>query len=119
MAMNPPPSRGEIWSIRFDPSVGAEIRKLRPAVVISIDSAGRLPLKVVVPVTDWKPNYHSYFWMVHLPPDPSNGLSKESGADVFQIKSLSLDRFVARMGVVTESQLDRMADAIAVCVGSP
>lgn len=36
------PGRGEVWDIRFDPSVGAEMRKIRPAVVISEDSIGRL-----------------------------------------------------------------------------
>jgi mRNA interferase MazF len=54
MATVPTPRRGEIWLIDFDPAVGAEIRKVRPAVVISIDSIGRLPLRLVVPVTDWK-----------------------------------------------------------------
>jgi mRNA interferase MazF len=49
------PSRGEVWDIRFDPSVGAEIQKIRPAVVISLDSIGRLPLRIVVPITEWKP----------------------------------------------------------------
>ncbi len=46
--------------VDFDPAVGAEIRKLRPAVVISVDAVGRLPLRLVVPVTDWKPSYAGY-----------------------------------------------------------
>ena len=44
--------RGEIWTVRFDPSEGAEIRKVRPAVVISVDTVGLLPLRIVVPLTD-------------------------------------------------------------------
>jgi len=55
MATAPRPKRGEIWLVRFDPSIGAEIRKLRPAVVLSLDKIGRLPLRIVVPVTDWRP----------------------------------------------------------------
>lgn len=47
------PSRGEIWNLRFDPSEGAEITKIRPAVVISIPAIGRLPLRIVAPVTEW------------------------------------------------------------------
>ncbi len=39
------PRRGEVWMVDFDPAVGAEIRKLRPAVVISVDAVGRLPLR--------------------------------------------------------------------------
>ncbi|MDD1438227.1 type II toxin-antitoxin system PemK/MazF family toxin [Dolichospermum sp. ST_sed10] len=47
------PKRGEIWLVNFDPTVGAEIRKIRPAVVISSDAAGRLPIKLVAPITGW------------------------------------------------------------------
>ena len=53
----PAPKRGEVWNVRFHPAVGAEIQKVRPAVVISMDSVGRLPLKIVVPITDWKPAF--------------------------------------------------------------
>ena len=54
MATVPAPKRGEIWLIDFDPALGAEIQKIRPAVIISMDTIGRLPLRMVVPVTDWK-----------------------------------------------------------------
>ena len=45
MSTPPNPRRGEIWDICFDPSVGAEIQKTRPAVVVNIESVGRLPLR--------------------------------------------------------------------------
>ena len=38
------PKRGEIWLVNFDPTVGAEIKKVRPAVVISSDSVRKLPI---------------------------------------------------------------------------
>ena len=41
MATVPAPKRGEIWLVNFDPAVGGEIRKLRPAVVISLDTIGQ------------------------------------------------------------------------------
>ena len=66
MSTVPTPRRGEVWLVDFDPSVGAEIRKLRPAVVVSVDTAGRLPLRVVVPVTDWKPQYATYAWFTFI-----------------------------------------------------
>ena len=46
------PLRGEIWLVNFDPTIGSEIRKTRPAVVVSSDAVGRLPIKLVAPVTD-------------------------------------------------------------------
>ena len=99
--------------------MGAEIRKLRPALVISSDTIGRLPLRMVVPITDWKPQYGHYPWFVELPASPSNGLAKDSGADAFQTKSVSLSRFVRLLGTVTAAQLDELASAIALCVGAP
>jgi mRNA interferase MazF len=81
MAKAPPPKRGEIWMVQFGPSVGAEIRKIRPAVVISLDTVGRLPLRIVVPLTDWQDAFAKLPWFVHLPMSPANGLTKDSGTD--------------------------------------
>ncbi len=113
------PSRGEIWLVDFDPAVGAEIQKARPAVVMNLDSIGRLPLRIVVPLTDWKPNYAAYPWFVSIPSTPINGLLKDSGADAFQVKSVSEKRFVHFLGTITPDQADEIAEAIALCVGTP
>ena len=43
--------QGEIWLVNLDPTVGSEINKARPAVIVNDDALGRLPLKVVVPFT--------------------------------------------------------------------
>lgn len=94
------PTRGEIWSIQFDPQVGQEIGKVRPALVISSNSVGRLPLRIVVPITDWKQHYAGFPWFVHLAPTSTNGLTKESGADAFQVKSVAIVRFKTRKGRV-------------------
>jgi mRNA interferase MazF len=56
---------------------------------------------------------------VYLAPTPTNGLTKDSGADAFQVKSVSETRFLDRLGELTPSQLDDIANAIAVCVGAP
>src|SRR5437016_12224417 len=113
------PQRGEIWTVRCDPSVGAEIRKIRPAVVVSVDTVGRLPLRIVVPLTDWQAAFASLPWFVSLPLSPTNGLTKDSGADAFQVKSVSESRFVRYVGLVTSAQLDDIASAVAMCVGAP
>jgi len=119
MSTVPTPSRGEVWLVDFDPAVGAEIQKLRPALVISVDSVGRLPLRMVVPLTDWKPQYATFPWFVPIPADSHNGLRKDSGADAFQTKSISLSRFVRLLGNVDAAQIDDVASAVALCVGAP
>ncbi len=46
------PRRGEVWRVAFDPSPGGEIRKPRPATVVSNDAANRLLSRIqVVPIT--------------------------------------------------------------------
>ena len=95
--------QGEIWLVNFDPSVGSEIKKARPAVVINNDLLGRFGLRIIVPVTGWKNYYEEYPWIIKLEPNATNGLSKISGIECFQVKSFSQDRFIKRVGVLDES----------------
>ncbi|HEY4234800.1 MAG TPA: type II toxin-antitoxin system PemK/MazF family toxin [Lacipirellulaceae bacterium] len=119
MANAPRPQRGEIWSVQFDPSVGAEMRKVRPAVVANLDAIGRLPLRIVVPLTDWQPSFGGLPWFVPIAASQQTGLIKDSGADAFQVKSLSENRFVRRIGNVSDGQMEQIASAIALCIGAP
>ena len=91
--------------------------KTRPVLVVSQSTAGRLPLIIVVPITDWKPAYASLQWFIPLQPVPQNGLSKPSGADAFQVKSVSLLRLQAPVGKVSDEQIEAVAMAVAWCVG--
>jgi mRNA interferase MazF len=56
------PRRGEVWKIDFNPTRGAEIQKQRPAIVISSDAMGKLPLKIVAPITEWNWKKSSKRW---------------------------------------------------------
>jgi len=49
--------QGEIWLINLDPTVGAVIKKTRPAIIVNDNALGKLPLKIIVPITDWKDRY--------------------------------------------------------------
>jgi mRNA interferase MazF len=110
-------NRGEVWLINLDPTVGAEIRKTRPAVVVSIDAVGLLPLRVVVPLTEWKERYGLAAWMVRLDPDKDNGLEKPSAADTFQVRSLSVERFVRRLGTLQPRHIQSLANALGIVLG--
>ena len=115
---DPEASRCEIWRIRFDPTMGAEMGKMRPAVVVSVPSVGRLPLRLVVPVTGWDLRYETVPWLVYVKATARNGLDKDSAADCFQVKSVSLQRFVQRLGIVTADEIEQIAAAVALCVGA-
>ena len=110
------PRRGEVWWVKLDPAVGSEQAKTRPVVVVSADGMGRLPLRIVVPCTEWKAQYEGYPWFVRLPAQASSGLQKDSGADSFQVRSLSLKRFARRAGRLDDESLGEIAAAIALCV---
>lgn len=104
--------RGELWLVNLDPTIGSEIKKTRPAVIISSDLIGILPLKVIIPFTDWKDRYASAPWMVRIDPDNNNGLSKSSAADGLQVRSVSQERLVKRLGVLTSLQVAQIVQAV-------
>ena len=68
--------QGNIWLINLDLTVGAEIKKTRPAIIVNDNTIGRLPLKIMVPVTDWKGRYEIALWMVKIMPNRKNKLKK-------------------------------------------
>ena len=111
------PRRGEIWIVSFDPTLGAEIKKERPAVVVDVPEVGKLPLHIVVPVTEWNAGYAALPWHTKLKSSLLNGLSKDSSADSFQVKSVSVIRFKNRIGEVSSEELENIIAGIALCVG--
>jgi mRNA interferase MazF len=71
------------------------------------------PLKIIVPVTDWKDHYDIAPWMIKIEPTIKNGLSKISSADCFQIRSVSQDRFVKKLGDLSEPVMDDIRIGLA------
>jgi mRNA interferase MazF len=106
--------QGEIWLIDLDPTKGAEIQKKRPAIIVNDDALGRLPLKVIVPITDWKDRYSIALWMVHIEPNDENGLSKESAADCFQVRSVSQVRLIKKIGFIGSDILEEIKEALKI-----
>lgn len=109
--------QGEIWLIDLDPTKGAEIQKKRPAIIVNDNVLGRLPLKIIVPITDWKERYNIASWMIQLTPNAQNGLSKESAADCFQVRSVSQERLIKKLGSIDKNTLDEIKDALKKVFG--
>jgi mRNA interferase MazF len=105
--------RGEIWLVRLDPSLGAEIRKTRPVVVVNSDAIGVLPIRLVAPLTKWKDYFTHNIWHVRVMPDSANGLSKPSAIDALQLRGVDTQRFVRRIGNVSEAVMRSIVRAIA------
>jgi mRNA interferase MazF len=96
-------NRGEIWRVSLDPTIGAEIRKARPVVVVSSDAIGALPIKLVAPLTEWKDYLAQNIWHVKVAPDSTNGLTKISAVDTLQLRGVDTQRFVQKLGSVSPS----------------
>jgi mRNA interferase MazF len=113
------PQRGEIWLVNFNPQVGDEMGKARPAIVFSVDGMSRLQLRIIIPITDWKDVYQHHYTKVQLNPSKLNGLSKPSAADTFQVKSVSLQRFVGNqpLGRLPLADLTDIGVALKIATG--
>ncbi len=106
--------QGEIWLVSLDPTLGSELKKTRPAIIVNDNTIGRLPLKIIVPLTDWKDRYAAALWMVKILPDKENKLAKDSSADCFQIRSVSEERFVKKLGQVDIDTMDKIRTALSI-----
>ncbi len=113
---DPNPLRGQIWWVDLDPTRGSETAKVRPAVVVSIDAVSSLPVRLVVPLTEWKRKHQQFHWRLAVKPSTLNGLTKESAADSLQIRCVSIERFKNKMGRLEADCLAELCAAITVLV---
>lgn len=105
------PTRGEVWLVTLDPGVGDEMKKKRPVVVLSSNRIQGLELRIVVPVTTWRPHFKNKLWLVKLEPTLTNGLQNKSAADTFQLKSISTQRFTEKLGVLSADEIEALEEA--------
>jgi mRNA interferase MazF len=106
--------RGEVWEVNLDPSIGAEIKKIRPCVIVNRDALARLPLKIVVPLTEWNEKFVRAPWHVLVEATPQNGLSKNSSADTFQVRSISETRLIRRLGEISDQVMGEINKGLSI-----
>ena len=100
----------------FDPTIGSEIRKIRPAVVISSDLVGRLSIKLVVPITKWQEQFSADIWHILVEPNATNGLTMDSAADALQIRAVAEERFIKKRGRFNATLMGEIAAAVAAVI---
>ena len=105
---------GEIYWVNLDPAIGDEIKKRRPVIVINGGHDKHLRLAIVVPVTAWGPYWDKNPFFVPLEPDSSNRLQKKSAVDGFQIRAISHNRFVEKIGNISNDEIDLIKKSIAL-----
>ena len=100
--------RGEVWWVEFDPAVGFEVRKTRPAVSVSNDAANRyLARVVVIPLTSNTERQYPGEAIVSV-----NGKASKAMAD--QIMAADKARLKTQIGKVDKTDMQALEDAIRV-----
>ena len=110
------PRRGEVYLVTFDPTVGSEIQRTRPALIIQNDIANRhSPITIVAAITSQfaEPLYPTE---VLITP-PEGGLTTASVVLLNQIRSIDRRRLVRRLGRVNAGTLERVNRAIQLSLG--
>ena len=102
--------------VSLDPTIGAEIRKTRPVVVVSSNAVGVLPIKLVAPLTEWKIYFERKIWLVKVIPDSENGLAKPSAVDALQLRGVDEQRFVKKLGAVSLPVMNSIVAAVAAVI---
>lgn len=110
------PRRGEIYLVGFDPTLGAEIRRTRPALVLQNDIANRhSPITIVAAITSQfeEPLYPTEV----LVRAPEGGLAVDSVVLLNQLRSLDTQRLIRRLGRLGPAIMSRVDRALMVSLG--
>ena len=99
-------NRGEVWWVNFDPSIGGEIKKKRPAVIMSNDVSNRFLNRVqVVPLTSKTDRLYPSEALVVV-----DGLESKAMAD--QLTTVSKTRLFRRAGILSQTDVNKIEGAI-------
>jgi len=110
------PRRGEIYLVSFDPTIGSEIKKTRPALIVQNDIANKAsPITIVAAISSQfeEPLYPTE---VLIRP-PAGGLSQDSVALLNQIRSIDKARLIRRLGSIKPVTMKRVDRALRISLG--
>ena len=108
--------RGEVYLVNFDPTIGSEIKKTRPALVIQNDTGNRYsPITIVAAITSkFDDELYPTEVMIHA---GEAGLQRDSVVSFDQIRTVDKRRIIKKLGKVSEFTLKRSDTAIKISFG--
>ena len=110
------PERGEVYLLNFDPSMGSEIKKTRPAIILQNDISNKhSPVTIVAAIT-------SQFDYTLYPDEvlvlaPEGGLKTDSVVALNQIQTVDSKRLIKKMGYVSTSTMSKIDSALRISLG--
>ena len=110
------PKRGEVYLVNFDPTIGAEIQRTRPALIVQNDIANRhSPITIIAAITSQfdEPLYPTEV----LVRPPEGGLTVDSVVLLNQVRSIDKRRLIRRLGMSTPATMERIERAILISFG--
>jgi mRNA interferase MazF len=110
------PRRGEIYLVNFDPTIGAEIQKTRPALIIQNDIGNRTSDITIVAAMSSQIKGKRYPFEVTVPANES-GLSVDSRILLNQIRSIDTRRLVKRLGKLSPERMRDVERALLISLG--
>ena len=111
------PRRGEIYLVSFDPTIGHEIQKTRPALIIQNDISNRHSAITIVAAISSQFGDPPHPREVVIPTGSKTGLSNPSAAILNQIRSIDRARLRKRVGAIDAATMGRVDDAIKISLG--
>ena len=109
------PQRGEIYLVCLDPTVGSEINKTRPALIISNDINNKLAQTVtILPITSGTEKIYPFETFLS---SKESGLPKDSKVKCNQIRTIDKKRLVKSLGKVSEEKLKEIESALLIHLG--
>lgn len=108
--------RGDIWLVNLDPTIGHEIQKQRPAIIVQNDLGNKYsPITIIAPITSQGTD--KIYPIEILLTDENSGLIKKSKALFNQIRAVDKKRLIKKIGKITEETADNMNEAIKISLG--
>ena len=110
------PKRGEIYLVNFDPTIGSEIKKTRPALIVQNDIANRYSSVTIVAALSSQFDTSLYPTEVLIEP-PEGGLGKRSVVLANQIRTIDKQRLIKKIGILKPETMHQVNHALAISVG--
>ncbi len=109
--MKTPPRRGDVFWVKLDPARGTEIRKTRPAVLVSNDSCNKYGARVIVlPVTSNVESLYPGEAVIDIQGTPARVLGD-------QIRSIDKSRLGSKIGTLSPVELSAVEEAVLIALG--